>query len=134
LSHPKVSSLSIFIFRGKMTKEYYECPTSSLVSSKRNETLWQQNVREGNKIHKQQKELLMSNYNCSDCKENCPDQAQPNLPTQAMLLAAEEICRETYDRFVMGGWEPQDTQSEVAQILAKHLSIQLVDGAYPPKK
>jgi hypothetical protein len=34
--------------------------------------------------------------------------------------AAIDIARETYDRFVMGGWEPQDAHAEIAMIIAAH--------------
>lgn len=32
-----------------------------------------------------------------------------------------ELARELYDRFVMGGWEPQDSYEEIDRIVSKHL-------------
>lgn len=37
-----------------------------------------------------------------------------------MRKAAIDLCRELYDRFIMGGWEPQDAHDEAAQIIAEH--------------
>ena len=35
---------------------------------------------------------------------------------------ASEICRELYDRFVMGGWEPQDAHAQIAALLRSRMA------------
>jgi len=40
---------------------------------------------------------------CSPCARDCPE-----CRTEMIDYLAIEIARELYDRFVMGGWEPQD--------------------------
>ena len=39
------------------------------------------------------------------------------MATDGAMKAAIEICRETYDHFVMGGREPQDDHEIVAEII-----------------
>jgi len=46
-------------------------------------------------------------------------------PSEELMRMAElrmlaiELCRELYDRFMMGGWEPQDAHSHVEGWLAR---------------
>ena len=63
--------------------------------------------------------ILDGHWHCSanpyaeDLEGQAP--AQPLTPEQA----AREICRELYDRFVMGGWEPQNAHAEAAAIIRR---------------
>ena len=43
------------------------------------------------------------------------------MTIEEALPAAEEVCRETYDRFMMGGWEPRDAHEEVAAIISRRV-------------
>ena len=42
-------------------------------------------------------------------------------PDGAPEELAREICRELYDRFVMGGWEPQDAHAQLAALLRSRM-------------
>jgi hypothetical protein len=44
--------------------------------------------------------------------------AHESTVPQGQQQLAVDICRELYDRFVMGGWEPQDAHSQVLAMLA----------------
>lgn len=44
--------------------------------------------------------------------------------TTPISITAITICRELYDRFIMGGWEPQDAHQEVQWILDEYRRLQ----------
>jgi hypothetical protein len=46
--------------------------------------------------------------------------ALPASPATGDADLAVELCRELYDRFMMGGWEPQDAHDYVRSALAEH--------------
>lgn len=50
----------------------------------------------------------------TDIKETIYATAIPVRPTQIVI----DLARELYDRFVMGGWEPQDAYPTIARMLA----------------
>jgi hypothetical protein len=53
--------------------------------------------------------------------------AVPQAPALDNLVI--DICRETYDRFVMGGWEPQDAHEMIREMLQSRVVVPQQDSA-----
>jgi len=46
------------------------------------------------------------------------------IPDEKIEALAIDIAREMYDRFVMGGWEPQDAHAQLQEMLREGLGGQ----------
>jgi hypothetical protein len=70
---------------------------------------------------------LISHAETASILARCGIHEQPEPPEQLVI----DIARELYDRFVMGGWQPQDAYLQIRAMLARGVAKHSESGAQP---